>query len=800
MALALMLVAVPVTVASECLDCEPDVSLAIDLNAGIGEAWMAATFTNHGAGDASFDATFYVDGSPTATFTGIHLAPGAATTVDAHWEGTPGEHLFTVEGSHNGTAHAWHEQWFWVEEQPHGGSHDSTPPSDPGTEDPTTGDDHRWPVAEWCEGDLYYKEYEYSDGRREVEQYGHCERWPVAEWCDHGEFYKEYEYQDGSRHVEANGPCDDGTGGYGGHDDYYDPGHEPYQDPYGCSNGTWWDHYLAECVSQADQELLNSFWQCTDQVHRGAAEFQKEADIAARDARHERYALEQEAREREMSGDYDGAREIWDQVQRLDWEEQRRWHQFDQHLAEGLAACIDDHSAQASAIGAGYLIPEFQSQQHFAPPPCHDCHGDQPPNHDGTSHDEGYGDGRHPDDQFPGGPRDDMGMPPEMEAAMREVRDWCEAQMRALDDRRYADGPEGGDFDAWDDEARAIEDECRDKMHAIMEEMAHHMDDFDGFGAFTMTPNGDTIDVAGVHLWFTGEPERGRIRDFACNGAPFLEAITPRDPITDVRPDDDHALAFYTDSQDRPLLIAHDDATCTLILDPADGGAKVTFSTRFTCSNDGGAAICMGPDGEAIVRHRGEGASLIDERTMLIQGPTEILLAGDLEQDDDYDGHAAVRIRDGEVEAQSVTLGDMEMTIEADHGQEGAIKVHLDKDSHTGSFVVLKVDDDVFPTCDVAARGYDTTDGRIDLDMRPATSLDDALDADYEGDYGKYYSVSDGEGCQLILTFGHYSTKEVVLYSTASVGSSVVGIPGPSIVVLVSGIAMVALSLRGRRR
>lgn len=792
---------------------------------------LTAKILNEGVTDAVFDVSFRIDGSEHALLDGNHLAPGGTLRLEASWPTMPGGHEFEV----------WVDPTDAVEEEDEGNNrleHFFEVPHDDTT---STAPEESWYE---CRDGREWKVQIHADGTRSDEDVGPCDQeasWIVNQWCDDsGQWQVEYEHSDGRREVRTEGACHDGS-----------PGEPTYEDPYGCDAeaGEWWDHYMARCVSEEEWQLQDGFFRCTEQAHRSFAEAQKSRDILERENRQERRALEEKARDLERQGRYDEARDAWDELQRLDWEDQRRFHDVERQIADAVNGCVDEFSDQARAHGWDHLVEEFEMQRFHAAAPqspragpegrpaCppsgrQDRSGQAYPDHhdrqdrpyDGDHHeDEGRFDLTRPDSAPrggdpcgpPGGAHEvDFGLPPEAVEAMEAARAWCEerrwdVESRMFEAESYEDAQEA------EQELRDVEQECRKRMESIFREFDRgYENDFDRqFGSFSMTETNTGIDVRGANTWFIGLPDQMRMTDFTCQGASTLALVQPYFDIEDVRPTAQHKLGFFAGS-DRPFLVVHDDPRCTVGIKPGnahvdDAEIKVRLSSLYHCEDDG-HIVCTDADGNAlsIIAH-GEPPVLVDERTLLVRHALDMRLgsSGDDQsldpylENDDFDGSAAVTMRDGEVVAQTVTLGDMEMTI-SEGDQDQSLKVSLSKASHVGSFVVLALDAGLFADCRVEVQGWDVTDGdREALELRPAANLPDALDASFEGDHVKYYAVEDAEGCQLILTNGHYSEKEFTLQAAKAqeVGDDN-SVPGMEIGLVAVGLLGAVSVLRLRRR
>lgn len=505
-----------------------------------------------------------------------------------------------------------------------------------GTEEEDIGECDSWITDSWCEGDEQVDAWEDEAGEQWEERYPDhgCtdpgqSSWTVESWCEGDERVEERENESGERWQERHHDPECGDGRHH-NDDHYD---NLYEDPYGCKNGQWWDHYLARCVSEEAQRLLDEFWRCTEESHNHVAQKQRELDIQAREARQERRALEEEAMAHERAGRWKEADEIWQRLQRMDWEEQRRWHEMEQRMADAQAECIREYSAKAREIGADYLVEEFEMHRfHVSPEPM--PHGGPGPfgggamecgpmnnGHDEARmrkdpyqdpyaeetyptrahRDEGFTEHREVDRHHGPGPTEDcpdghrpggepfmeegFGLPPEAQDRIREVRTWCEEQMWQIDSERYA-AETFEEAQALEDRVRQVERECRQKMEAIFDEYSRgHDSGFEErFGSFTMTESGSDIEVIGKHLLFTGKPEQSRITDFSCQGTPVLDSVRPYFEIEDVWPTSEHKLAFFDhrvfDGQmpDRDrmsghersaFMVVHDDPHCTVVIKPS---------------------------------------------------------------------------------------------------------------------------------------------------------------------------------------------------------------------------------------
>jgi len=811
---------------------------------------------NDGAAQASFQVALLLDGAVLGRPSG-DLAPGAHLRLEWSWQATAGVHTFEVKVDPDNVLEESVETnnalslGFDVAGR-------ASEPSDTWTE---------------CRDGRLWEVTVHTDGNRTEQDVGPCdsasppppppgsEPWPVNEWCDaNGQRQVEYEYPDGRREVRPEGPC----GPDGGHDGKYgeppqpcDPAgpcdpHEPYpeyQDPYGCGQGTWWDHYLARCVSKAEWDLQDGFNRCTLEAHQSVAQDQRQRDIEAREAREERRLREQEAMRLEQEGRWDEAGRIWDELRHLDWEDQRRFHEVERRIAGAVDACIDPFAAEARANGWDDLAKEFEMQRFTPGPmpaampgpggPC----GAGPvdgPGGDASGYGGAYDDrsrsaypsdgptGPHPGDGArlqqvdgmdcgpgpggPGGP--DFGLPPEALQAMEEARAWCEEQHWAIEERMFA----AQDYEAaraMEDEMREVERRCRERMEAVFRE--HDRGYEDGmdrhFGSFSMTETGTGIDVRGANTWFIGLPDQMRMTDFTCQGVSTIESVHPYFDIEDVRPIAEYKLGFFAGAE-RPFLVVHDDPLCTVgfHLDEVEARdqaeVKVVLSRLYTCERDG-RIVCSDAEGTTlqVVAH-GEPPVLMDARTIIVSGSLDIRLTGGAGgftaldayvEKDAFGGSAAVTLKEGTLLAQEVSLGGLDMKVEPGD-LEDTLKVSLSKASHVGNFVVISLDEEVLGSCDVDARGWDVTDGaRAELELRRARDLADALDSEYEGDHAKFYTVEDQHGCQVILTNGHFSEKEFLLTGSVAQESGGRAVPAAPFLALALAVAGAAALVRSRR-
>lgn len=574
------------------------------------EVMLKATIRNDGTADGAFDVDFLIDGAVYDTLTGNSLAPGGSLELSRNWITTGGDHTYKFFVDPDNVVDEESEDNNWLEMSIHVSG--STEPAS------------EWITDSYCDGNTWVEKWTNDAGETWTENipdapqctdggdYKHG--WPTEVWCEGDLQYEAWEYEDGTTETKEVGPC------------------QP--DEYGCFPPSWWDHYQARCVDEAEWELQDAFWQCTENAHRSTAAGQKEKDIAAREQREDRWRLEEQAFAYERSGEWEKAEPIWEEIDRLNWLEMKQMHDYDRSIQDANDACIDKYAAEARANGWDAIAEEFERHRFQAmaaqpmpgpgpmecgaPPEMMDDH--YPPEgdharptgtHDGPAQpapatQDGYGvdqyggaGGGGPGPMPHGGPPcgdampmgGDFGLPEEAQADIRAIMEECHARMWEIEVLMF-------EAETWDeakghrDGRMDVERECQQKMEEVFRQYNQFDDQMDRhFGGFSMTETSAGIEVMGRNLIFTGDPERSLIKNFNCQGNPVLSKVAPYFIIEDVQPVGPAELAFsdimgrHGDMQGPPseadladfarsaFMVVHDNPHCNIQIDPGKAGS-----------------------------------------------------------------------------------------------------------------------------------------------------------------------------------------------------------------------------------
>lgn len=365
-----------------------------------------------------------------------------------------------------------------------------------------------------------------------------------------------------------------------------------------------------------------------------------------------------------------------------------------------------------------------------------------------------------------------------------------------------------------------VKRECEERVHALYKKNYH--DDAeshkDSFGSFTMLwdPETGRIKVHGKHLSMTGIPEAQLMTEITVQGALVIDSLAACGLLAEFRPEQTsqgtaiqvfdstgkHVLSVHDNPRGVINLRATDEIVC-LTLDLADDLKLEDLGEKITFSGTGveGAVLLHGGDVEV-----GDGnvLKIAGAATFLVanEGVTDEPLGANYKKailDKKLGAEVVISGEGDEVEGDSTPYGDLEVDLD-DDAKKGEIKARVESASGTGKTVNFKVAKGTLPEGDVEvlvlAVNEDGT--RSEICLREADDLDDVLDPLNDGDCSEYWVVLDKYGLQVLVSFAHFSEKEVTI---RSLGASENGlIPGFETVAGLAAVGVVLIGVGLRRR
>jgi hypothetical protein len=351
-------------------------------------------------------------------------------------------------------------------------------------------------------------------------------------------------------------------------------------------------------------------------------------------------------------------------------------------------------------------------------------------------------------------------------------------------------------------ELEALKAECEREMR---EYMAHKGA---SYGTFRMRvdENGNII-VEGKYVRLRGVPEAQMMKEIHVRDVLYVDRLFVNGFLAEFRPaqtKDGTAIDVF-DAKGQKIIGLHDNPKGVINLATSRDIPSITLDLADALElrrTDNGIAFRNGDRHGAVLVHDGYIESGEGNVLKIVGRATFVVTSGEASaavRDAVLKKHVGAEVviaSDGT--ANTAPIGDLQVVVQPAQAKKFVARV--ESESGHGKTVVFKADPALFGTDRLKVRvvGIEPDGSVSPLAVQAASSLEDVLDPTDDGDVVEYWIVKDAHGLQVLVSFPHFSEKEVTVQ--ADDASPLAALPGFGFLALAgAGALVLSLGLKRRR-